>query len=49
MTQAPDAGGYFVGDYMGLTSSGSTFDPFFVMAKPIATTGQTDSFANTAG
>ncbi len=49
MTQAPDAGGYFVGDYEGLTSSGTTFDPYFVMAKPIATTGLTDSFANTAG
>ena len=49
MTQAPDAGGYFVGDYTGLTSSGTIFDPYFVMAKPIAATGQTDSFANTAG
>ncbi len=49
MTQAPDAGGYFVGDYEGLTSSGSTFDPFFVMAAPRATTGLTDPFANTAG
>jgi Neuraminidase (sialidase) len=49
MTQAPDAGGYFVGDYEGLTASGTTFDPFFVMAKPIATTGLTDTFANTAG
>ena len=48
MTQAPDAGGYFVGDYEGLTSSGSTFKPFFVMATPIATTGLTDPFANTA-
>ena len=48
MTQAPDAEGYFVGDYEGLTASGTTFDPFFVMAKPIATTGPTDSFANTA-
>ena len=48
MTQAPDAGGYFVGDYEGLTSSGSTFDPFFVMATPQATAGATDPFANTA-
>ena len=48
-TTAPDAGGYFVGDYDGLTSTGSTFDPFFGMAKPIATTGRTDIFANTAG
>jgi len=32
-----------------LTSAGSTFDPFFVMAQPIATKGLTDPFANTAG
>jgi hypothetical protein len=48
MTQAPDAGGYFTGDYEGLTSSGSTFDPFFVQAAPQATTGLSDTFANTA-
>src|SRR5262249_34921683 len=41
MTTAPDAEGYFVGDYDGLTSTGSTFDPFFVMAKPQATAGRT--------
>jgi hypothetical protein len=49
MTTAPNAAGYFVGDYEGLTSTGSTFDPFFVMAQPIATKGLTDPFANTAG
>ena len=49
MTTAPFARGYFVGDYEGLTSSGSTFDPFFVMAQPIATKGLTDPFANTVG
>ena len=48
MTTAPDAGGFFVGDYEGLTSTGSTFDPFFMMAQPIATKGLTDPFANTA-
>jgi hypothetical protein len=48
MTTAPNAGGFFVGDYEGLTSSGSTFDPFFVMAQPIATKGLTDPFANAA-
>lgn len=48
MTQAPDAHGYFVGDYQGLTSTASTFDPFFVMATPVATSGKTDPFANTA-
>jgi hypothetical protein len=49
MTTAPDAGGYFVGDYEGLTASGTVFHPFFVMAQPIATAGRTDAFANTAG
>jgi hypothetical protein len=49
MTTAPYADGYFVGDYEGLTSSVNTFDPFFVMAQPIATKGPTDPFANTAG
>jgi hypothetical protein len=33
MTTAPNAEGFFVGDYEGLTSTGSTFDPFFVMAS----------------
>jgi hypothetical protein len=47
MTTAPNAGGFFVGDYEGLTPSGSTFDPFFVMAQPIATAGPTDPFFNT--
>lgn len=49
MTTAPDAGGYFTGDYEGLASSGSTFDPFWVMAKPIAAKGATDPFASNAG
>jgi hypothetical protein len=49
MTTAPNAGGYFTGDYEGLTTTGTTFDPFFVMAQPIATLGPTDPFANTAG
>lgn len=49
MTTAPNAEGFFVGDYEGLTASGTTFDPFFVMAQPRATAGRTDPFANTAG
>jgi hypothetical protein len=50
MTTAPGSdAGYFVSDYEGLTSSGNTFDPFFVMAQPIATKGPTDPFSNTAG
>ena len=48
MTTAPNAGGFFVGDYEGLAASGTTFDPFFVMAQPIATTGATDPFSSTA-
>jgi len=49
MTTAPDAGGYFLGDYEGLTTSGSIFDPFYIMAQPKASSGMTDPFANTAG
>jgi len=48
MTTAPDADGYFTGDYEGVTASGSVFDPFWVMAQPIATKGKTDPFSNTA-
>jgi hypothetical protein len=50
MRTAPYAGGYFVGDYEGLDSFGSTFTPFFVQA-----TGSdpfhplTDAFYSTAG
>lgn len=48
MTTAPNAGGFFVGDYEGLTHSGKIFDPFFIMAKPIAVHEPTDPFASTA-
>jgi len=48
MLKAPNASGFFVGDYDGLTASGTTFVPFFVMAQPIATSGTTDPFSNTA-
>jgi hypothetical protein len=55
MTTAPNAGGYFTGDYEGLTTSGTTFDPFFVQARPDATACDaaiaptcTDPFSNTA-
>jgi len=57
MLTAPFAeGGHFVGDYEGMGASGTTFDPFFVMAKPIATAcgasspdgACTDPFFNTA-
>lgn len=44
---APDAGGLFLGDYSGLTSSGTTFAAFFGMSQPVATAGRSDIFANT--
>lgn len=46
LTAAPYAYGYFVGDYEGLTTSGGTFEPFFVMARPVARRGRTDPFAS---
>jgi hypothetical protein len=46
--QAPVAGGYFLGDYEGLTSAGSTFMPFFVQAVS-APTNPTDAFFTTVG
>ena len=46
---APQAGGLFLGDYDGLTSSGTTFKALFNMSQPIATTGRSDTFSNSAG
>jgi BNR repeat-like domain len=46
---APNAGGLFLGDYAGLTSSGTTFKALFDMSQPIATTGRSDTFSNSAG
>lgn len=46
---APNAGGRFLGDYAGLTSPGTTFKAFFDMSQPIATTGASDTFSNSAG
>jgi hypothetical protein len=48
MTTAPNANGLFVGDYEGLTASGTEFSYFFVMSQPIATAGRTDVFSNAA-
>jgi hypothetical protein len=48
-TTAPNAGGFFLGDYDGLTSSGTTFKALFNMSQPIATTGRSDLFSNSAG
>jgi hypothetical protein len=47
-TTAPNAGGLFLGDYDGLTSSGTTFKAFFDMSQPIATAGRSDTFSNSA-
>jgi hypothetical protein len=47
-TTAPNAAGLFLGDYDGLTSSGTTFKAFFAMSKPIATAGPSDLFSNSA-
>jgi hypothetical protein len=47
-TTAPNAGGLFLGDYAGLSASGTTFTAFFDMSQPIATTGRSDTFSNSA-
>jgi hypothetical protein len=47
--QAPDAGGYFLGDYMGMTTSGNVFQPFFIQAQSKAANNPTDAFFNTVG
>ena len=52
MRQAPDARGYFVGDYEGLDWAGGGqrpgFKPFFVRANDAMPTNRTDVFATTA-
>jgi len=46
ITTAPNAEGYFVGEYEGLTDFGAHgFRPFFVVAQPVATKGPTDPFS----
>jgi hypothetical protein len=48
ITTAPNAEGYFVGDYEGLTDfAAHGFRPFFVLSQPAATKGLTDPFSNT--
>ena len=47
MLTAPNARGFFVGDYQGLASSGSTFRPLFVAANSGNVSNRTDVF--TAG
>lgn len=48
MSAAPEARGQFLGDYMGMTTSGTTFEPFFIQsgtppAQPVVG-GPTDAF-----
>jgi hypothetical protein len=46
MKKAPDAGGYFVGDYEGLDHAGDTFKLFFVQTNNADTgTNPTDVYA----
>ncbi len=47
MLTAPNAGGFFVGDYEGLDTSGTSFQPFFVQANSGDTTNRTDVFTAT--
>jgi hypothetical protein len=42
---APNAGGFFLGDYQGLSHIGTTFEPFFVMANSGNAANRTDVFA----
>ena len=44
MKTAPNARGFFVGDYESLTAIGTTFEPFFVQANSGNTSNRTDVF-----
>jgi hypothetical protein len=46
LEQAPNARGLFVGDYEGMTTSGATFQPFFVQAVS-APLNPTDAYFTT--
>jgi hypothetical protein len=49
MLTAPHAGSaLFIGDYQGLDTSGSTFDPFFIQTNSGDSANPTDVFATTA-
>jgi BNR repeat-like domain len=48
MRQAPDALGYFVGDYEGLDWAADGFKPFFVRTNDAMPANRTDVFATTA-
>ena len=47
-TTAPDAGGYFLGDYEGLGSIGNAFAPFFAATNSGNTANPTDIYFTTA-
>ena len=47
MLTAPNAGGFFTGDYEGLDTSGTTFKAFFVPTNSGNTSNRTDVFATT--
>ena len=49
MRTAPDALGYFVGDYTGLDHAGTTFHPTWVGANNGNLANRTDVFHRTAG
>jgi hypothetical protein len=45
LSAAPQARGLFLGDYMGMTTHGTTFEPFFTQSgSPPAVDGATDAF-----
>jgi hypothetical protein len=45
MSAAPEARGQFLGDYMGMTTSGAAFEPFFMQSgTPPVANGPTDAF-----
>ena len=46
MTTAPQAGGYFVGDYEGLTNNGKEFHPVFVVTNTGNVANRTDVVAS---
>lgn len=49
MRTAPDARGFFTGDYQGLESAGTIFKPLVVVANSGNTANRTDAFSATFG
>ena len=47
MLTAPNAGGFFVGDYEGIDTAATVFHPFFVAANSGNTSNRTDAFTTT--